>query len=163
VNEETFTLRKEVRHSDRQTVRSILESSGFFYPAEVQVAVELVEERLARGEASGYYFLFADLPQGAAGYACFGPIACTQASYDLYWIGVHQDHRHRGLGRRLLEASEETIRKMGGLRVYAETSSRQQYEPTRQFYARCGYRIEAVLQDFYGPGDGKIIFLKILD
>jgi D-alanine-D-alanine ligase len=160
---EPFTLREEVRPSDRQTVRSILESSGFFYPAEVRVAVELVEERLARGEASGYFFLFADGPQDTAGYACFGPIACTQASYDLYWIGVHQDHRHRGLGRRLLAAGEEAIRRMGGRRVYVETSSRGQYEPTRQFYLHCGYRVEAVLQEFYGPGDGKVVFVKVLE
>ena len=157
------TLREQVRPSDRQEVRSILESSGFFYPAEVEVAVELVEERLAKGEASGYFFLFADGPQGTLGYACFGPIALTRASYDLFWIAVRQDHRRRGLGRQLLAASERAIRGRGGRRVYVETSSRPQYEPTRQFYMRCGYRVEAVLEEFYGPGDGKIVFVKVLD
>jgi GNAT superfamily N-acetyltransferase len=161
--DEDLTLREQVRPSDRQAVRSILESSGFFYPAEIEVAVELVDERLAKGEASGYFFLFADSPQGTLGYACFGPIALTQASYDLFWIGVHQDHRHRGLGRLLLAASEKAIRNRGGRRVYVETSSREQYEPTRQFYMRCGYRAEAVLEQFYGPGDGKIVFVKVLD
>jgi D-alanine-D-alanine ligase len=163
VNGEPLTLRDEVRPSDRQAVRSILESSGFFYPAEVEVAVELVEERLAKGEASGYLFLFADGPQGTVGYTCFGPIALTQSSYDLFWIGVRQESRHQGLGRRLLVASEEAIRRRGGRRIYVETSSRQQYEPTRQFYMRCGYRVEAVLEQFYGPGDGKIVFVKVLD
>jgi D-alanine-D-alanine ligase len=158
----SITLRERVDPSDRQTVRSILESSGFFYPAEVDVAVELVAERLAKGEASGYFFLFAEGPQGTAGYACFGPIACTQTSYDLYWIGVRQDQRRRGLGRRLLAASEEAIRQKGGRRVYVETSSRDLYEPTRQFYLRCGYRVEAVLEEFYGPGDGKVVFVKVL-
>lgn len=162
MNGAPFTLREQVRPSDRQAVRAILESSGFFYPAEVEVAVELVEERLARGEASGYFFLFADGPKGTEGYACFGPIALTQASYDLFWIGVHQDHRHQGLGRRLLAASEEAIRSKGGRRVYVETSSRPQYEPTRQFYLRCGYREEAILEEFYGPGDGKVVFVKVL-
>jgi hypothetical protein len=46
--------------------------------------------------------------------------------------------------------------------VYAETSSRPQYEPTRSFYRACGYRLEARLEDFYAPGDGKVIFLKVL-
>jgi D-alanine-D-alanine ligase len=143
----SITLRERVDPSDRQTVRSILESSGFFYPAEVDVAVELVAERLAKGEASGYFFLFAEGPQGTAGYAC---------------IGVRQDQRRRGLGRRLLAASEEAIRQKGGRRVYVETSSRDLYEPTRQFYLRCGYRVEAVLEEFYGPGDGKVVFVKVL-
>jgi hypothetical protein len=43
-----------------------------------------------------------------------------------------------------------------------ETSSRPLYEPTRRFYLACGYRLEAQLEDFYAPGDGKVIFLKVL-
>lgn len=157
-----FLFRSRVRPEDREAVRAVLESAGFFYPEEIGVAVELVEERLARGEASGYHFDFAEDGGRVAGYTCFGPIACTQASFDLYWIGVHQDYRRAGLGRRLLARGEERIRELGGARVYVETSSRPLYEPTRRFYLACGYRLEAQLQDFYAPGDGKVIFLKEL-
>ncbi len=159
---EDFGFRDEVLPADREAVRSILESSGFFYPEEVDVAVELVDERLARGLASGYHFDFAQTGGRVVGYTCFGPIACTKDSFDLYWIGVHQDYRGAGLGRRLLERAEERIRSLAGGRVYVETSSRPQYEPTRVFYLSRGYRVEAVLEDFYGPGDGKVIFLKVL-
>ena len=155
--------RGEVRPADREAVRAVLESTGFFYPEEIGVAVELVEERLARGEASGYHFDFAETGAAVAGYTCYGPIACTRESFDLYWIGVHQEQRRAGLGRKLLARAEEQIRRLGGRRVYVETSSRAQYEPTRRFYLACGYRIEAVLEDFYAPGDGKVIFLKVLE
>ena len=157
-----LTYRTEVRPEDRQAVRAILESTGFFYPEEIGVAVELVEERLQRGEASGYHFEFAEAGGEVAGYTCYGPIACTRASFDLYWIGVRQEHRRAGLGRRLLARAEEQIRRFGGQRIYVETSSRAQYEPTRRFYLSCGYRLEAQLEDFYAPGDGKTIFLKVL-
>jgi ribosomal protein S18 acetylase RimI-like enzyme len=40
--------------------------------------------------------------------------------------------------------------------------SKDQYEPTRRFYERCGYRKEAELPHFYAPNDAKIIYLKIL-
>ncbi len=156
------TYRTEVRPDDRLAVRVILESTGFFYPEEIGVAVELVEERLQRGEASGYLFEFAEIGGQVAGYTCYGPIACTRASYDLYWIGVHQEHRRAGLGRLLLARAEAEIHRLGGQRVYVETSSRPQYEPTRTFYLACGYRLEAQLEDFYAPGDGKTIFLKVL-
>jgi hypothetical protein len=43
-----------------------------------------------------------------------------------------------------------------------ETSTRAQYEPTRTFYERCGYEIAAELPDFYAPGDGKAIFVRVL-
>ena len=157
-----FSFRSQVLPADRQAVRDILESSGFFYPEEVDVAVELVDERLARGPASGYHFDFAEAGGRVAAYTCFGPIACTKASYDLYWIGVRQDLRGTGLGRRLLGRAEDRIRSLGGSRIYVETSSRPQYEPTRGFYLSSGYRVEAVLEEFYGPGDGKVIFLKAL-
>ncbi len=159
----SLAYRAEVRPEDRQAVRAILESTGFFYPEEIGVAVELVEERLERGEASGYHFEFAEVGGEVAGYACYGPIACTRASFDLYWIGVHQEHRRSGMGRRLLARAEQQIRRLGGHRVYVETSSRAQYDPTRAFYLACGYRLEAQLADFYAPGDGKTIFLKVLE
>jgi D-alanine-D-alanine ligase len=158
----SLTYRSEVRPGDRREVRAILESTGFFYPEEIETAVELVDERLRRGEASGYLFEFAELGGEVAGYTCYGPIACTRASFDLYWIGVHQRRRRAGLGRRLLSRAESEIRRLGGQRVYVETSSRPQYDPTRRFYLACGYRQEAQLEDFYAPGDGKVIFLKVL-
>jgi GNAT superfamily N-acetyltransferase len=155
-------LRSQVRPSDVAAVRDIVGSSGFFSAAELDVAVELVEDRLAKGEASDYRFLFADLDGQRIGYACYGPIACTAGSFDLYWIAVHEGHRGRGLGRRLMAATEGLIRKEGGHRVYVETSSRAQYAPTREFYLKCGYRIEATLEDFYAPGDSKVILAMTL-
>jgi len=143
-------------------VREIVVSSGFFSEAEIEVAVELVQERLNKGVESGYYFLFAEQDQKVAGYSCFGPIPCTVESYDIYWIAVQQELRRSGLGVEILKNVEERIREMGGKRIYVETSSRQQYRPTRSFYSRCGYRREATLENFYSSGDHKVIYLRVL-
>ncbi len=133
-----------------------------FYDYETDVAVELVEERLKRGPVSGYYFVFADVDGRTVGYSCHGPIACTLNSYDLFWIAVHKDCQGQGLGRRLLEESEQRIAAAGGQRIYVETSSRDQYLPTRTFYEHCNYTLEAQLKEFYGPGDDKAIFVKVV-
>ena len=156
------TLREVVRPDDRETVREIVASTGFFTPAEADVAVELVDERLAKGVDSGYVFIFAEVDGHTVGYACYGPIACTVGSYDLYWIAVHEAHRRQGWGKVLLEAAEERIARAGGRRIYIETSGRPQYEPTQRFYERCGYVVEAVLADFYTPGDAKIVYCRSL-
>jgi len=155
-------FREEPLATDIASVREIVESSGFFYPAEIEVACDLVRERLAKGTESGYYFLFAEEGRKDVGYTCFGPIPCTLDSYDLYWIAVHHARRGSGIGRDLLNRSEEVIRNMGGRRIYVETSSRDLYRPTMAFYGACGYKIEATLEDFYAPGDAKVILLKIL-
>jgi GNAT superfamily N-acetyltransferase len=157
-----FVWREEPRASDANIVRDIITSSGFFSKEEIDVAVELVQERLNKGVSSGYYFLFADKGEEVIGYSCFGPIPCTIESYDIYWIAVQERLRGSGLGKEILERVEQKIRHMGGKRIYVETSSRDQYKPTRSFYTRCGYKEEATLRDFYSLGDSKIIYLKVL-
>jgi D-alanine-D-alanine ligase len=157
-----YDFRSEVRPSDALAVRRIIAATEKFRPAEVDVAVELVEERLAKGAASGYEFVFADDGEQVVGYTCFGRIEVTVASFDLYWIAVDPHVQSRGLGKALLLKSEEAIRAAGGLRVYIETSGRPDYWTTRSFYEACGYRIEARVADFYAPGDDKVLYVKAL-
>lgn len=155
------TLRGQVTPADRDAVRQIVETTGFFRPDEVDVAVELVDEALAKGEASGYYFLFAEIDGNVAGYACYGPIACTLGSYDLYWIAVDPQRQGQGLGQLLLREAERQILQRGGRHIYIETSGRPQYTPTRAFYDRCGYAVAAVLAEFYDRDDDKVIWRKV--
>lgn len=158
-----ITLRDVVRTDDEASVRAIVCSTGFFRPAEAAIAVELVEERLRRGAASGYRFVFADQAGRTVAYVCYGPIAGTAGSFDLYWIAVRRDCQGRGLGRRLFREVERRVRAAGGRRIYVETSGREAYAPTRAFYARCGCVIEAQLPDFYDRGDGKVIYCRKLE
>jgi GNAT superfamily N-acetyltransferase len=155
-------FRRKVEEEDGRRVRGVVQSTGFFSAEEADIAVELVVERLSAGPESGYDFLFAELGGGMAGYSCWGRIPGTASSYDLYWIVVRQDLRGRGIGRELMARTEDLIAEAGGTRVYIETSSRGQYESTRSFYGKCGYEAEAVLKDFYAPGDGKVIYRKVL-
>ncbi len=155
-------IREEVRATDPPAVRALVGATGFFSDEEIAVAGELVEERLQRGPASGYHFLFAEAGGALAAYACFGPIPLTRSSFDLYWIVVHPDRQGAGLGRRLLAQVEAAAFRQGGTRLYAETSSRPQYAPTRAFYRATGFDPAAELPDFYAPGDGKLVFAKLL-
>jgi ribosomal protein S18 acetylase RimI-like enzyme len=156
------TWREEPRPSDSERIREIVVSSGFFSKEEIDVAVELVQERLGKGLSSGYHFVFAEVGKDVIGYSCFGPIPCTTESYDIYWIAVQNDLRRSGLGRKILERVEQKITEMGGKRIYVETAARDQYTPTRSFYMRCGYKEEATLEHFYSPCDHKVIYLKVL-
>ncbi|MCB0746989.1 MAG: GNAT family N-acetyltransferase [Ignavibacteriae bacterium] len=155
-------FRESVKKEDIEIVREIVSSTGFFSEDEINIAAELVEERYLKGEASGYFFLFAEIDGETVGYSCFGPIPATKLSYDLYWIAVHQDYQNKGLGKILLQESEKAINKLGGKRIYVETSGKEQYISTRKFYLKCDYKEEAVLKDFYAPDDAKYLYLKIL-
>ncbi len=155
-------FRYELQSQDPERICRLTEITGFFSSAEVEVAVELVNERLAKGVSSGYHFVMAEHYGRLVGYACYGPIACTTSSYDIYWIVVHPDYQGKGLGRRILKETERLIRERRGSRIYVETSQRVQYASTRAFYENCGYRREAVLADFYAPGDGKAVYSRSL-
>jgi GNAT superfamily N-acetyltransferase len=172
---------------DCEKVERLVRSTGFFSAEEIETARGLVFERLRLGAESGYHFIFADTADivsadtmsadrtstdGTAkdgttafttvGYTCFGRIPATVSSFDLYWLAVLEGFRHEGLGTNLLKKTEEAVVRMGGCRLYAETSSRPLYEPTRAFYTHKGFREDAVLKDFYADGDAKVIFVKPL-
>ena len=154
-------FRRQVQSQDAERIRRLVEITGYFSSEEIAVAVELVNEHLLKGAAgSGYHFIFAERYGRLAGYACYGPVPATAASYDLYWIAVHPDFRRRGLGKMLLAETERIIRQAGGTRIYVDTSMRLQYASTRAFYEHCGYQLESVLADFYAPGEAKAIYCK---
>ena len=154
----TFRTIPEARDIER--VREIVESTMFFYDHEVEIAAELVAERLADGESTGYYFVFAEADGITVAYSCFGPITMSKTSFDLYWIATHNDYRGKGIGRRILEETCEQARSMGCSIIIAETSGLPHYEPTRAFYLSNKFELEARLKDFYAMGDDKLFYTK---
>lgn len=157
-----LNVRRSLESTDRESLGKLIGETGFFNTEEVEVALELIDDRLSLGEASHYRFLVAETDGEIAGYACWGPIPGTLASADLYWIVVDPRHQGKGIGAALLNDAEGWMASTGCTRVYVDTSTRAQYDGTLRFYLACGYEPAAELADFYGPGDGKAIFLKVL-
>ncbi len=155
-------LREEVRAPDEAAVVRIVEETGRFSPPEVEIAAELVREALRGGAASGYRFVFAERADRMVGYACFGEIPLTRGSWDLYWIAVSPRCQRDGVGARLLGVVEQRVGAAGGRRLYVDTSGRPDYAPAHAFYARAGYAAAARLEAFYGPGDDKLVYVKVL-
>ncbi len=153
-------IRYEPVQKDVADIRHLTAATGFFRADEVDIAAQLVQERLEKGTASGYYFVFITRAGKLVGYGCYGPIPCTLASFDIYWIAVAPEFQGKGLGQILLARMEQLIKDIGGHKIYVETASQPKYAPTRSFYERCGYTVEATLADFYGPEDAKVIYSK---
>jgi ribosomal protein S18 acetylase RimI-like enzyme len=159
---ESKRFRKTVVPSDIMNVTLILKSTGFFKPYEIDVAIELLENRMKDGESSGYQFCFLELEGKTVAYGCYGEIPCTIRNYDLYWLAVDNDFRGKGLGRMLLEKIEADIKSHSGRGIYIETSNKEQYTPTIAFYQNCNYQQIVVFKDFYDINDNKAVFYKKL-
>lgn len=155
-----LTFRTIPEKRDIKRIREIVVSTKFFYDHETDVAVELIEERLSKGESTGYHFVFAEADGVTAAYSCYGPIPMTKSSFDLYWIVTDNDYRGKGIGKKLLEETYREARKMGCTLIIAETSGLEHYSPTRAFYESNNYNLEARIRDFYDKGDDKFIYVK---
>jgi GNAT superfamily N-acetyltransferase len=158
-----ISFRTTPKEKDIERIREIVVSTKFFYDHEVEVAVELIQERLSKGESTGYFFVFAEVDRITAAYSCYGPIPMTRSSFDLYWIVTHNDYRGKGIGKQLLAETYKHARQMGATLIIAETSGLEHYAPTRSFYDNNHFTLEARLRDFYDKGDDKYIYFKKLD
>lgn len=157
--------RKETKKSDRNDFIEVLNSSGFFYDYEVEAATDFLDYQLEDGDESGiHYYMAEDKETGKmVGFVCFGFDSCTTYTYLLYWMGVHNDCRGKGIGKVLLQKFEEFVKAKGGKKICGETSGRDLYKPTRDFYVKNGYRLAAEIPDYYSPGDARVTIVKDLD
>jgi GNAT superfamily N-acetyltransferase len=153
---------RDLRPSDRGPIARILRESGVFREEEVAVGLELVDESLHPRPDTDYRWVLAERGGEVLGFACFGPVPMTDASFDLYWIAVDPASRGAGIAASLDEAVTEAVRKLGGRWLLAETSSLPAYEPARRFYLGRGYAILARIPDFYRSGDDRLTFGKRL-
>ena len=138
---------------DRQGILAVTANIDIFSDEEKDTVRELWDE-----QEKGYNFLVAREGERLLGYSCFGERALTEGTYDLFWVAVDPSARRLGAGKALMRATESEVQKRGGRLLVVETSGLDKYESTRTFYDAAGYEKEAVIRDFYKPGDDLVIF-----
>ena len=151
---------RKLKLDDTPTIESILKKVDSFSEEEINVAMELVNVA-ASDPKQTYYNVFVYTYKGSVlGYHCTGKRPLTDAVYDLYWIVTDPDYSNRGIGKLLIEHAEQFVLKNNGRWLLIETSSKDDYEATRNFYLRNRYSIVSEIKDFYARGDMLIIFGK---
>jgi len=166
----------DLQPSHRSDIASIVRSTGVFSEDEVGVALELFDEahgsrlsapgasdsREPTAESPDYEFVGAFLDERLIGYACYGLTPATDRTYDLYWIAVHADAQRSGAGAALMTEVERRLEERRARLLVVETSSRDDYAPTRRFYEKRGYAERARVRDFYAAGDDRVVLSKRL-
>jgi len=145
---------------DRSPILEILYRTRMFTPLEIEVARELIDAWLYHPEQKDYILYTAEGEGKVTGYVCYGPTPATEGSFDLYWIAVDPLYQRSGIGKELLLFTEKRIQECNGRLIIIETSSQEKYAPTRSFYERNGYTLEARIKDFYRVGDDRLIYVK---
>lgn len=152
--------RKETRQSDLKDFRELLLSSGFFYEYEIEAAEDFLKYQLEDGDESGIHYYMAEDNGKMIGFICFGFDSCTQSTYLLYWMGIHDEYRGKGIGKVLLQKFEDYVTAKGGKKIVLETAGRELYKPTRIFYENNGYREEGIVPNYYSEGDARVTYVK---
>jgi ribosomal protein S18 acetylase RimI-like enzyme len=146
---------------DQEPLFVLLDRIESFSPDEIRSARAAIAASCKQGSQD--YQILLGLSDGrVVGYVCYGPIALTEGTFDLYWIASDPDVRGQGVGASLVGAMEADIRRRNGRLIRIETSATEDYGPARGFYQSMQYREEARFRDFYKPGDDLVILKKAL-
>jgi GNAT superfamily N-acetyltransferase len=154
---------RKIKQVDVEEIERILNKIPIFSEAEIKVGMELVNIAASDIEQTDYNVFVYEEDKKIYGYYCIGRRPLTDAVYDLYWIAVDPESKKKGIGRELLQHAENFVLEKQGRWLLAETSSKQSYEKTRNFYLRNNFTVIAQINDFYTVGDSLIIFGKFFN
>jgi ribosomal protein S18 acetylase RimI-like enzyme len=154
---------RSLARKDKAALLSMLIKTKAFTSKEIDVAMELVDIVLKDKDQKDYkVHCSVNDQEKLVGYICYGPSPMTEGTFDLYWIAVDPECQKQGVGSRLVDYLEGEIRKVQGRMILADTASISEYEETRRFYLRTGFREVARITDYYYPGNDRITFCKRL-
>jgi len=108
------------------------------------------------------WFTAADAEDRPVSVAYCAPEQLTEGTWNLYLIAVDPAVQSKGFGRQMMDYLEELLRERGMRILLVETSGLPEFERTRAFYDGCGYTRAAVIPEFYGVGEDKVVFWKKL-
>jgi len=154
---------RPITKNDRPAVLEVVHLTGVFTPEEERVAAELIDVCLTKPGQTDYITVVIENDTGAVvGYVCYGSRPMTEGVVDLYWMAVHPGKHRQGFGKALIQWLENDVREKQGRLIVIETSARDKYVTTRNFYQRLGYVENARIRDFYRPGDDLVMYCKYL-
>lgn len=165
-----LTFRSKINSHDLENVREISASSGIFDEDDVDITVCLADDalyQLEHPEDDDYphdtNFLFAEQDGKTCAYACYGEIADSDGSFELYWLATHNNYRRQGIGKKLIAELIKVLRQKGCRKLFIKTEGKPQYKATRHFYDSCGFTLEATLKQYYSLDDDCCIYGMCLD
>ncbi|HSL90518.1 MAG TPA: GNAT family N-acetyltransferase [Ignavibacteriaceae bacterium] len=151
---------RRLKQSDVDQLEKLLKKISAFSEKEVEVAMELINITAFNSEQTDYNVFVYEDEGKIIGYHCTGKRPLTDAVYDLYWIVADPSAGKKGIGKNLIENAEKFVMENNGRWLLAETSSKESYAATRNFYLRNKYSIVSQINDFYSFGDNLLVFGK---
>ncbi len=148
---------RAVRPRDLPALKAVIEATDLFPP-------DMLDGMVAgyfAGEAGDDIWLTCD-EGGPIAVAYCAPERMTSGTWNLLLIAVHPDQQRQGRGAAIVRHVEAELADRGAHLLLVETSGLPEFERTRAFYRKSGYKETARIRDFYEPGEDKVVFRKPL-
>jgi ribosomal protein S18 acetylase RimI-like enzyme len=75
---------------------------------------------------------------------------------------VRPEARRRGVARAVIAEVERRLREQGARMLLIDTSTEPPMEAARALYEALGYERLGLIPDYWGPGDRKLTFWRML-
>ena len=151
---------RRLKPADAKVIEGMLKKIPLFKKEDIKVAMELIDITASNPLQTDYNVFVYENDGTVLGYHCTGKRPLTDAVYDLYWIVTDPDHGKQGIGKVLLEHAEDFVLQSNGRWMLIETSSKESYSATRNFYMRNNFSIISEINDFYSRGESLLVFGK---
>lgn len=149
---------RPIAKTDLDDLKMVIETSGLFPP---ELLDGMVSDYFTNAETEEIWLTKLERNRPVAVAYC-APERLTDGTFNLYLIAVHSDFQGKGIGGQIMRYVEGLLKSRGKRILIVETSGLPEYDQTRKFYDKCGYNREAIIRDFYRPGEDKIVFWKKL-
>ncbi len=80
----------------------------------------------------------------------------------LGWFAVHPDHHRTGIGRGLMERTEQLALEQGYRKFFVETYDSSTFEKARAFYTSMGFTQTGRIENYLPDGSTMVVFCKQL-
>jgi ribosomal protein S18 acetylase RimI-like enzyme len=147
---------RAIQSEDLTALKAVLDTIELF-PSEY--LDDMISDYLNNPASEDIWFTVTDNDLPVAIAYC-APEKFTEGTYNLYAIGVRAGYQSKGFGGQMMTHLEDLLREKGHRILIVETSGN--LERTKAFYHKCNYTEEAVIRDFWGKGDDKVVFWKRL-
>ena len=148
---------RDAHVSDMPALSAVIHGIGLFTPEEANGFASTLPGHF-EGGGEERTWLLAGNGQGA-GYLSPEP---GPGVWNLLFLGVLPEARRQGVARTLIAEVERRLRAEGARMLLIDTSTEPPMEAARALYAALGYERVALIPDYWGQGDGKLTFRRML-
>ena len=142
--------------ADQAAIAEVLGTIELFPP---EILPEQLADYLDNPDTDHFWFVH-EAAGTVTGFCYCVPEALTDRTYNLLAIGVRADRQGKGVGSDLMRHAESALAAAGKRLLLVDTSGTEDFALVRRFYVGLGYTKEAVIRDYWGVGDDKVVFWK---